>query len=159
MLSVLTLLPIEAIFAAIQGEDGPLYWLTHAITTTAMGGENAEALFTSPIKTITSPVAKLILSSNKYVIYAMTLGRPEPLTPKEVNTTLCEENGARLLSEDATTDYVDGGRSLLSRRMDEKENCQEYFCVGKGQDKNFKKISSSSYKKLTKCKDLILDGD
>merc|ERR1712087_236164 len=103
-----TLLPIEAIFAAIQGEGGPLYWLTHAITTTAMGGDNAEALFTSPIKTITGPAAKLILSSNKYVIYAMTLGRPEARTPSAVNATLCKEGSDRRLAADVP-DSREGG--------------------------------------------------
>merc|ERR1711988_1218038 len=39
------------------------------------------------------------------------------------------------------------------------EDCSQYYCVGKDLDKNFKKISSSSYKKLTKCGDLILDDD
>merc|ERR1719401_2682238 len=115
MLTVLTILPIEAIIAAMQGEGGPLYWLTHAITTTAMGGDNVEALFTSPIKTITSPAAKVVLASNKYVIYAMTLGRPQAQTPTAVNTTLCESSGARLLSEDENIDHVAAGRSLLSR--------------------------------------------
>merc|ERR1711988_812688 len=39
------------------------------------------------------------------------------------------------------------------------EDCSQYYCVGKDLDKNFKKISSSSYKKLTKCGDFILDDD
>merc|ERR1719473_1495530 len=91
MLSVLTFLPIEGIIAGMQGEGGPLYWLTYAITEAAMGGDKSGKLFTSPIKTITKPVTEWILKSNKYVIYAMTLPRPEAKTPTDdqVNKTLC----------------------------------------------------------------------
>jgi len=160
MLSVLSLLPIEAIIGAMQGEGGPLYWLTKAITEGLMGGEGGEPLFASPIKTITKPVSSLVLKSNKYVIYAMTLGRPEAKKPSEVNGTLCEELGSRRLAEHGEASVKDGERSLLNRRLsDDLEDCSEYFCIDKGLDKNFKKISSSSYKKLTKCKDFILDDE
>merc|ERR1712072_314328 len=100
MLSVLTLFPIEVIIAVMQGEGGPLYWLTYMFTEAAMGGEKSERLFTSPIKTITKPVSEAILKSNKYVIYAMTLGRPDAKTPQSVNTTLCDEH--RRLAEAGT---------------------------------------------------------
>merc|ERR1719382_1979043 len=37
MLTVLTLLPLEVISGAIQGEGGVLYWVSHAITSGLMG--------------------------------------------------------------------------------------------------------------------------
>merc|ERR1719192_1436339 len=77
MLVVLTLLPLEAIVGAIQGEGGPLYWLTHAIAKGLMGNDKGEPLFTSPIKTITKPIVDEILKANKYIIYALTLAPPE----------------------------------------------------------------------------------
>lgn len=162
MLTVITLLPIEAIIAAMQGEGGPLYWLTYAFTNAAMKQEKGEALFKSPIKLITSPVAKLFLDSNKYVIYALTLEAPEAKTPTAVNETLCA--GRRLTAEtasnvsEASTGDKGSSRSLLSRRLGEGA-CKEYYCVGKDLDKNFKKISKSSYKKLSACGDLILDSE
>merc|ERR1719456_434596 len=58
------------------------------------------------------------------------------------------------------TENSHGGRALLNRRLDDDApDCSQYYCVGKGLDKNFKKISKKSYKKLTKCKDLILDDE
>lgn len=115
------------------------------------------ALFKSPIKLITAPVSDGILKANKYVIYALTLGQPEAQIPKEVNTTLC--NQRRLSAKETNLVDPDTPRSLLTRRMGDSGDCKEYFCVSKDLDKNFKKISSSSYKKLTKCEDYILDND
>eukprot|EP00928_Gymnodinium_smaydae_P068022 TRINITY_DN5106_c0_g3_i1.p1 TRINITY_DN5106_c0_g3~~TRINITY_DN5106_c0_g3_i1.p1 ORF type:complete len:614 (+),score=89.32 TRINITY_DN5106_c0_g3_i1:60-1901(+) len=150
MLTVLTLLPIEAIVAAIQGEGGPLYWLTYAITKTAVDGEKAVALLTSPIKTITAPVSDAVLN------YALTLGMPTAKTPSVFNATACGKKSRRL----AEGGNVSVQSSLLTRRSgDETSSCKEYFCVDSGQDKNFKKISLSSYKKLTKCKGYILDDN
>lgn len=178
MLTVCLFMPIEVIFGAIQGEGGPLYWLSYVFAESATNGNKGEPLFTSPIKTITKPVANGILASNKYVIYALTLGKPEAKAPESVNTTLCKKD--RRLSapveeveeaeQDEEVEETDSeeeeeidserGRSLLNRRLDDDlEDCSEYYCVGKGLDKNFKKISKKSYKKLTKCKDLILDDD
>jgi len=173
MLSVLVLLPIESIFAAAQGEGGPLYWLTKEITTSLMGSDKRDPLFESPVKTITKPIVDGILKANKYVIYALTLGPPVPRTPSQVNTTLC---GTRRLSsfeqttEDFAEDAVPGSfasvdsaqapqRALLSRRMSPSGDCSAYFCLSSSQDKNFKKISKSSHKKLTECGDSILDDD
>jgi sodium-dependent phosphate cotransporter len=56
MLTVLTLLPIEIIIAAISGEGGPMYFLSKGITEGLMGSEKGGKLFTSPTKTIVSPV-------------------------------------------------------------------------------------------------------
>merc|ERR1711988_628037 len=119
MLTVLTLLPIEAIIAAMQGEGGPLYWITHGITEGLMGSDKGEPLFSSPIKTITKPAAGVVLKSNKYVIYAMTLGRPESKKPAEVNGTLCEDRRIRRLAEDGKARITEGERSLLNRRLDD----------------------------------------
>jgi len=180
MLTVATFLPMEIIFGAMQGEGGPLYWLSYVFAESATNGNKGEPLFSSPIKTITKPVANGILASNKYVIYALTLGKPEAKAPKSVNTTLCKaERRLSTSFEEAEDEEVEqdeeeqqgdendteeeaidshGGRALLNRRLDDDmEDCSQYYCVGKGLDKNFKKISKKSYKKLTKCKDLILD--
>jgi sodium-dependent phosphate cotransporter len=166
MLTVLTLLPLEALVAAIQGEGGLLYWVSYGVTEAFMGGEKAGKLFESPVKTVAKPVASLALKSNKYVIYAMTLGPPEAKTPAAVNQTLCK--GRRLAEKEVNAEVTgsslsDGAstqRSLLSRRLaDDLQDCSNYYCLGSGQDKNFKKISSKSYKKLTKCDDYVLDND
>jgi len=132
MLTVLTLLPIESIAASIQGEGGPLYWLTHFISDGLMGREKGSKLFTSPLKTITAPVVNSIIKANKYVILALTLNKPVAKTPTAVNSTSC-----------ATSDTL----------------CSAYYCVKDDLDAQFKKISSSSYKKLHKCDGLILDGN
>jgi len=113
-------------------------------------------LFSSPIKTITKPAAGLVLASNKYVIYAMTLGRPEGKVPQAVNTSLCAH---RRLSENNGIKGNHTSRALLTRRLDGSVDCKEYYCVGKDLDKNFKKISKSGYKKLQACGDYILDDD
>jgi sodium-dependent phosphate cotransporter len=164
MLAVLTLLPIESIIAAIQGEGGPLYWLTYKITEGMMGNNKGEPLFTSPIKTITKPITEGILKANKYVIYALTLTPPVAKTPVAVNTTLCEPLRRRLpeYSEGTSEGNGAGQRSLLSkregpRRLTDLEDCSTYYCISKNLDKQFKKISKSSYKKLTSCDALILD--
>jgi sodium-dependent phosphate cotransporter len=182
MLTVSVFLPMEVIFGAMEGEGGPLYWLSYVFAESATNGNKGEPLFTSPIKTITKPVANGILKSNKYVIYALTLGKPEAVTPASVNTTLCasdrrlaasSEEGQFSEVEQDEVEHEDeeedaeeeaevshGTRALLNRRLDDDApDCSEYYCVGKGLDKNFKKISKKSYKKLTKCKDLILDDD
>jgi len=162
MLTVLTLLPIEAIIAAMQGEGGPLYWLTYSITEGLMGGEGGDKLFASPIKTMLAPIVDGILKANKYVIYALTLKVPEPQTPSAVNTTLCEPLRRLAASETEEAGQASSARSLLSPRSErrlsgELEDCSTYYCISKDLDKQFKKISSSSYKKLHKCDDLILD--
>eukprot|EP00401_Gymnodinium_catenatum_P063502 CAMPEP_0117484206 /NCGR_PEP_ID=MMETSP0784-20121206/14340_1 /TAXON_ID=39447 /ORGANISM="" /LENGTH=618 /DNA_ID=CAMNT_0005278775 /DNA_START=112 /DNA_END=1968 /DNA_ORIENTATION=+ len=163
MLTVLTLLPIEAIIAAIQGEGGPLYWFTHAITSSLMDGEGGNELFSSPIKTLLAPIVDSILKANKYVIYALTLKVPEPQIPSEVNTTLCEPLRRLAASDRAEADVASSStRSLLSPRSERRlsgdlEDCSTYYCISKDLDKQFKKISSSSYKKLNRCDDLILD--
>jgi len=161
MLTVATLLPIEVIIGAMQGEGGPLYWLTYAITEGLMGGEGGNELFDSPVKALTGPVVSEILKANKYVIYALTLDPPEERTPTSVNTAACaSDRRLAVASTDDEQAEQAGARSLLSsRRLDDSElpDCSTYFCVGKGLDKQFKKISKKSYKKLTPCDGYILD--
>jgi len=169
-LTVVTLLPIELIVGAIQGQGGMLYWLTKAITDGIMGNDAAGELFDSPIKTITSPVAKLVISNNKYVINALSLGAPIARVPGITNSSLCapaRRLGATLTDKQAIAeesesfDFMDG-RALLSRRMasSDLQDCSHYYCVSKQLDKNFKKISKSGYKKkLTKCEDYILEPE
>eukprot|EP00416_Gambierdiscus_australes_P012304 CAMPEP_0171147984 /NCGR_PEP_ID=MMETSP0766_2-20121228/148339_1 /TAXON_ID=439317 /ORGANISM="Gambierdiscus australes, Strain CAWD 149" /LENGTH=586 /DNA_ID=CAMNT_0011611893 /DNA_START=56 /DNA_END=1816 /DNA_ORIENTATION=- len=157
-LTVATLLPIEIIIAAIQGEGGPLYWLTYAITDAIMAdATEGEGMFPSPTKEITSPVAKLFISNNKYIINALSLGKPEVQTP---NTTNCTSR--RLVAEPDEHEEPAGepfgtNRTLLSRRLDGVD-CSHYYCISKNLDKNFKKISSKAYaSKLTACGDYITE--
>jgi len=164
-LTVLTLLPIEIIIGAIQGEGGMLYWLTRAITDGIIGSDKAGELFPSPIKSITSPVAKLFISNNKYVISALSLGAPAARTPNATNASLCTRRLAETPADDDATEGVEerrggeGARALLSRRMASGgQDCSKFYCVSKELDKNFKKISSKAYEKsLTKCGDYVLE--
>jgi len=159
-LTVLTLLPIEIIIAAIQGEGGPLYWLTYAITDAIMAdASEGEGMFPSPTKEITSPVAKLFISNNKYIINALSLGAPVEKTPIATN---CSSSRRRLVAEPAEDEelaaaLVSSNRTLLSRRLAEVD-CSKYYCVSKNLDKNFKKISATAYaSKLTACDGLITE--
>jgi sodium-dependent phosphate cotransporter len=195
MLTVLTLLPLEVIIGAIQGEGGLLYWLSYRVTESLMGNEKGDKLFTSPVKQITKPVVSEILQANKYVIYALTLAPPEERTATSVNLTQCAslrrlsdsmevdsltggalveldelaEEGASTEVDELTEDdeemdvgKIAGTRSLLSKRSERRlsslEDCSTYYCVSKNLAKQFKKISKSSYKRLTSCDDLILDN-
>jgi len=150
MLSVLTLLPLEVITGAIHGGGGVLYWLSHWITESLMGGEARDPLFTSPVKLAAAPVVDQILKANKYVIYALTLEKPQPHMPLLVNQSMCAAlsptNGTRRLSDSDS----DSGSGLY--------DCGQYYCVGKDLDKQFSKISKSSYAKLTECTGFILDA-
>lgn len=157
MLTVLTLLPLEALIAAIQGEGGILYWITKSITEGLMDNDKGEPLFTSPIKTMTAPIVDEILKANKYVIYALTLD--EPVTYQTTSSQRGTECARRLTSMENKTVADTTSRSLLNRRSERRlaEDCSQYTCLSKDLDKQFKKISSSSYKKLTKCKDYITE--
>jgi len=166
MLTVLTLLPIEIIVAAISGEGGPMFFLSKGITEGLMGGEKSGKLFTSPTKTMVAPVAKLVISNNKYVINALSLGEPEKrvAVAGDFNATKCSAGrrleaesepasqweGWRWVGEGAEAED-DGSRALLNRRL--AADCAEYFCVNSDLDKNLKKTSSKAYEKLASCKD------
>jgi len=165
-LTVVTLLPLEIFVAAIQGEGGMLFWVTQAITNGIMGNDKGGELFPSPIKEITSPVAALFISNNKYVIKALSLGAPTASVPNAINAGLCSTR--RLTAAPADSEAVagsleplgsDGGRALLTRRMASAgADCSKYYCVSKELSKNFKKISASAYEaKLTKCDGYVLD--
>lgn len=158
MLTVLTLLPIEIITAAISGEGGLIYWIAKGITEQLVGGEKSGALFDSPIKVVTSPVVKGVISNNKYVINALTLelGEPMPLGTADVNASECASD--RRLKEATWADESlqavedDASRALLNRRLDVACPPTQYYCVSSDLDKNFKSISSKAYaSKLTKC--------
>lgn len=172
-LAVITFLPIEVIIGEIQGTGGPLYWMTDAIATAALGGGGADKLFTSPIKTITAPVADEICKSNKYVIYGRTLPRPD----SQMATTTCqtcksidgvthkedcelpepeEDSGRRLSAGEAFT------RSLLSkRRLEDEEaaaepaDCAEYACVPSKLAGYYKSAAKKAYANIQKCEDHI----
>eukprot|EP00435_Cladocopium_sp_Y103_P017635 s2569_g4.t1 len=78
MISVLTLLPLEIIIAAITGEGGLLYFISKGLTDAIIGGGGESDLrFPSPTKEIVSPFTKLFLSKDKNTIKALSFGAPE----------------------------------------------------------------------------------
>jgi len=168
-LTVAVLLPIEVICSVIDGEGGPLYWMTYSMTNCMMGGEGGQNLPKSPLKTITAPVAEIFVKANKYIIYAQTLDKPEAIkstsvcsgvcTPIDgVNSTSC---GRRLESE-AGEVFT---RSLLSKRQLAEAaeplkdvDCGEYSCVSGPLASNFKKVNKKAYVKLVSCKAALPSG-
>merc|ERR1719334_1804095 len=74
MLAVAVLLPLEVLIWAINGEGGPIYWLSKGFTELLHGGSSSDATFTSPTQAIVEPVAVAIMDKNKYVIKALSLG-------------------------------------------------------------------------------------
>jgi len=137
MLTVLVLLPTEWIVGTMQGEGGPLYWVSHWLTKLALHNDQRTETFTSPIKYVTKPVTDLVMKANKYVIYARSLEEPMPQIPASVNTTVCHgPNGGDLSLED----------------------CSAYYCLSHDLSKNLKKISSGGYSELRHCDGRILDN-
>lgn len=76
LLSVAVILPLEVIVCAIQGEGGPIYWLTNAMTDSLIGDSIGSGAGDSPISIITKPITSLIIKKNKYVIKALSYGLP-----------------------------------------------------------------------------------
>jgi len=154
-LTVAVLLPIEIILAAIQGTGGLLYWISKGLTDALIDGEKGGDMFDSPIKAITSPITSEILSANKYIVSALSLGKPKMVTPPASvwNTSACSRRLAEVDGQD-TDDEVPASppaapaRSLLSRRL--AGDCTNYYCLSKDLNKTFSKISSKSYKKSFK---------
>jgi len=131
-LSVAVLLPIEVIAQAIQGQGGPLFWLTQAITDAIMGSRRSGELFNSPITAITDPVSKLFLHNNKYIIYALSLGEPTASTSNVTNATACASLG-------------DVG-------------CSSYYCLGEEMNTTLYKINKAAYRThLTGCEGYITE--
>jgi len=131
--------------------------------------------FVSPTKTITSPVVSAFIKSNKYVIYARAIPRPEGQTPKNMCAGLCidgtvancsveEDDHRRLKSTQEGDDY---SRALLSKRQleetDDKKaepvDCSEYACVPSPLAKNYKKAAKTAYKELKPCDYGIPEAD
>eukprot|EP00929_Paragymnodinium_shiwhaense_P020411 TRINITY_DN1361_c0_g1_i13.p1 TRINITY_DN1361_c0_g1~~TRINITY_DN1361_c0_g1_i13.p1 ORF type:complete len:503 (-),score=90.69 TRINITY_DN1361_c0_g1_i13:827-2335(-) len=164
MLTVATLLPIEVVVGALQGEGGPLYWLTYTITEGFMGGDGGGELFDSPIKAVTKPVAGAILSSNKYVIYGLTLPEPKMMTSTSTNAALCGNTTRtrRLVNtaaEETQQLLGETSRGLLNRRLvDNSVDCSRYYCMDKGLAKQMMKTNNDAYEELNKCDDFILDN-
>lgn len=104
-LSVLLLLPLEWIVSGIQGEGGPIYWLTDVLTKAMLG--SSSDTFDSPIKFIVSPLVKLFLKADKKKLQALSFGEPEldtclwkdppvnsvPLVVAKINFTVCGDEG------------------------------------------------------------------
>jgi len=55
------------------------------------------------------------------------------------------------------TDNLLDSRALLSRRLSDLQDCSQYYCVSSALDGQFKKISKTSYEKLTGCKGFVND--
>jgi len=167
LLTVATLLPIELIIGAMEGDGGPLYWLSKVMADSAMeSGEKGDNPLKdkSPIKLITKPVAKAVISNNKYIINALALGAPEARAATQVNQTVCKPLPATRRLDVASWEDDGAGapaRDLLTpRRLDERMDCSQYFCVSKDLDKNFKKISKSAYaEKLTACDGHVAEAE
>merc|ERR1719210_1219981 len=134
LLALGTLLPLEVVWGWLQGEGGPLYWSSNAVTEAVMGGSgvNENLDFDSPLKLMTKPIVSSMLASDKYVIYALTLGRPEARTPAGVNQTACDQLDRKDILATRVADQSGDEASLLSRRLESKR-CDEYFCVSKDQ--------------------------
>eukprot|EP00438_Fugacium_kawagutii_P007103 Skav222876 [mRNA] locus=scaffold1102:2953:4557:- [translate_table: standard] len=94
MLSVLTLLPIEIILAAMTGEGGLLYWISKGLTDAIMGGGGESDLtFPSPTKEIVSPFTKLFLSKDKNTVKALSFGAPTAESCGDGCTKFCVSEG------------------------------------------------------------------
>lgn len=173
-LAVATLLPIEVIIGAIQGEGGPLYWFTDALAEAALGGSGTNKLFTSPVKIITKDVANQVCKSNKYVIYGRALVRPteHSVTPEMTTCQACnpidgiphdsncsmpeEDDGRRLAAGDEYTRALLPKRRRLGDEGDDDEvaepvDCLQYSCVGSKLAGTFKKAAKKAYPDLLPC--------
>mmetsp|Transcript_18865 Transcript_18865/g.41194 ORF Transcript_18865/g.41194 Transcript_18865/m.41194 type:complete len:590 (+) Transcript_18865:65-1834(+) len=136
--SVAVLLPIELVTAALQGEGGPIYWLSKAMAAGVMGALDPHELFTPPVERITAPVSEVLVSSNQYVINALSLGEPTPIRPVLTNATACTP-----------------AQSL--RSFADQRDCSKYFCVAAVMDENFKGINKAhEHEELTECSGYIL---
>eukprot|EP00438_Fugacium_kawagutii_P023389 Skav211948 [mRNA] locus=scaffold4266:17800:19443:+ [translate_table: standard] len=94
MLSVVTLLPIEIILAAMTGEGGLLYWISKGLTDAIMGGGGESDLtFPSPTKEIVSPFTKLFLSKDKNTVKALSFGAPTAESCGDGCTKFCVSEG------------------------------------------------------------------
>lgn len=78
MLSVITLLPLEVVIGAIQGDGGPIYWVSMALTDAIVGTSKKDISFSSPTKAIVSPLVEYFLHPDKNVIKALSL-EPVPV--------------------------------------------------------------------------------
>jgi len=162
-LTVSIMMPIEIIIAAMQGEGGLLYWISKGLTDSLIDGEKGGDLFESPIKAITKPITSEIISANKYIVSALSLGKPQMITPPTSawNSTACARRLAQVADDDEQVEeaFASQGapRSLLSRRL--AADCTKYYCLSKDLNKTFGKISSKSYKKTFKnaqCSNYLL---
>lgn len=75
-LSVLVLLPIEIIVSAVNGGGGGLLFLISKGLTSAMEGGDGAGTFKSPVKLLTSPATKGLISVDKDKIKAMSMRAP-----------------------------------------------------------------------------------
>eukprot|EP00439_Symbiodinium_sp_Y106_P080276 s1218_g19.t1 len=128
LLTVLILLPTELVVASIDGDGGPLYLVSKAVTEAAMGAGARDVTFSSPTKSIVAPLTDYLLDPNKDVMKAVSLGSPVPReVPAAVNTSLCS--------------------AWL--------NCAEYFCVSTSMEQAWRKLDLDGFASLTKCSHVL----
>ena len=132
LLTVLVLLPTEAVVAAVTGEGGPLFYISRAITKALMSGEGNDLTFVSPTKSIVSPLTDFMLDPNKDVMKALSLGAPVPAAvPSSVSTSSCPA-------------------SL---------NCSKYFCVTSAMWNAWEKIDQDGLASLSPCGSYLAFAD
>jgi len=128
MLAVAVLLPLEVLIWAINGEGGPIYWLSKGFTELLLGGSSSDATFTSPTQAIVEPLAVAIMDKNKYVIKALSLGMPEALaaTMTPVNCTSID--------------------------------CSQYYCISDYMANVWTEVNEAAYAALPSCADHLTSG-
>lgn len=123
LLNVALLMPIEALFAWANGEGGPLYWASVALTEPVAGVDASDADFKSPVKTVVSPLVKALLSIDKNKLKALSFGRPTLDTCIDtvkagVDFGVCG-NATRLSASTAAWDAVRDGTLLKGGALHE----------------------------------------
>ena len=131
LLTVLTVLPTEAIVAAISGEGGPLYRVSKAVTEATMGTGARDVTFTSPTKSIVAPLTRSFLDPNKDVLKALSLGAPVRRHVPLASVGQCP-------------------RSL---------NCAEYSCVSSSMQRAWEKVDPDGLSSIAKCNHFLTFAD
>lgn len=140
MLCVLTLLPVELLVGAIQGEGGLLYWMSVGITNLILGSGGADLEFPSPTKEIVNPLTDALVDPDKNVIKALSYGAPSPHDlPSSVNITNC-------IATNCQSFYC------LSAPSD----CSKFYCISSSISKVWKKINEDAYHSLQSCDSLVV---
>lgn len=97
-LAVLVLLPVELLLHPIYHAA---VWITARVYPDDAGSKSD-----SPIKILTKPLTSIVLSTNKYLIYSLSLGLP-PLSDLVHNVTVCPTEHLALVGLGATMQQPD----------------------------------------------------